>query len=98
MPQRIPYFKPKVPPTTANAGRAAIIKFRNSKAWRSLSQFHLREFPLCAICKEPANQTHHLKPVAEHWDLRFDPENLSSRCQSCHSKETMAENRAKGNL
>jgi len=44
----------------------------------------------CARCgtyratAEPKLVTHHIRPFADHPELRFDPDNLVTLCEKCH--------------
>ena len=62
-------------------------RFYHSKMWRSLSQYVLMKANyVCADCGGLATEVHHEKPVAENWNKRFDIDNLTPLCTSCHNR------------
>jgi len=65
-------------------------------AWQKFRKSYLQRNPLCLFCKEKgflisANEVDHIKPLAEHPELKFVNENLRPLCKSCHSKRTWYE-------
>lgn len=57
--------------------------------WERLSQAHRAREPLCRECyfrgrRQAWELTNHTVPVRDRPDLRLDPGNLSSLCQTCH--------------
>nr|DAY59771.1 MAG TPA: HNH endonuclease [Caudoviricetes sp.] len=62
-------------------------RFYHSKMWKSLSQYVLMKANyVCADCGGLATEVHHEKPVAENWNKRFDIDNLTPLCTSCHNR------------
>jgi 5-methylcytosine-specific restriction protein A len=64
-------------------------------AWRVTRRLFLEQNPLCAdpfrvhgARLVPAEEVHHVRPIAERRDLRLDPDNLMALCKSCHSRIT----------
>ena len=68
----------------------------NTKAWKFTRLRQLSEAPHCAHCGRPATQVDHIVPV-ESGGHPFDPENLQSLCQSCHSSKTAIADGGYGN-
>ena len=60
--------------------------------WKKLRTLMLRQNPLCEECmgrfgrETPATDVHHIIPIRENPDLRFDKTNLMCVCQECHGK------------
>ncbi|WP_339009427.1 hypothetical protein [Aeromonas popoffii] len=63
------------------------MKFYNSKGWKTLSQMHRQEYPICEWCNRnlAVEVDHHLE--IENDELKEfcrDDNNLVSVCKSCH--------------
>lgn len=67
-----------------------------TKQWRFTRAAKLSASPWCEHCGKPANQVDHIVAVAAGCDP-FDPKNLQSLCQGCHSEKTASENGGFGN-
>lgn len=67
-------------------------KVYKNKRWESIRKsVLLRDEYLCQLCKKKgimvdADTVHHINPVDERFDLRYDLSNLISLCESCHNK------------
>lgn len=61
-------------------------RLRSSVTWQKLREMILRRTPLCCICGRPANELHHVEPVARRPDLVFDSANLLPCCTECHDR------------
>lgn len=67
-------------------------KFYTSKAWQKKRQAILkRDNYLCQRCKRygknvQATVVHHIEPLDEYPELRFDSKNLISLCSACHNQ------------
>ena len=72
---------------------------RYGKEWRRIRNRYIAAHPLCEKCQQtgrvtPAQEVHHIKPLAEGGTHAED--NLMALCSSCHSGFTLAEiNRAR---
>lgn len=63
-------------------------KFYHSKEWKNLSKMVLaRAGYKCEICGRLAVEVHHINPISTNWDKRFDIDNLTALCTSCHNKQ-----------
>ena len=76
--------------------RASSAKRGYDRHWQKLRVMHLRQHPLCEICKSAgvireAELVHHLKSVNDRPDLRLHADNLVSLCRDCHAKVTAKE-------
>ena len=98
MPNRIPYARtaPKQARTEDKAERDA---FYGGKRWRSLRADHLASFPLCVSCLAQgivtaATIVHHVLERLAAPELAYEPCNLESACDACHTAEH--ERRRKG--
>ena len=69
----------------------------NSARWRKLREAKMISDPLCEMClsrgvTRPATDVHHIQSFMEAEDmetrkvLAFDPTNLMSLCDECHSR------------
>lgn len=72
---------------------------RYGRAWQKIRKEQLRKQPLCEMCLRhgratPADQVHHIKPLAQGGT--HDRSNLMSICAPCHSAITMKESRQGG--
>ena len=61
--------------------------------WRKARVIHLQEHPLCWWCQQAGRITaatvvDHIQPIAARPDLRLDPANFRSGCESCHNAHT----------
>lgn len=71
-----------------------LIKFYNSKEWRTLSHYTLASNHfLCIKCSTDdrpilADVADHIIPVTVDWSLRLDPNNTQPLCHGCHNKKT----------
>ena len=68
----------------------------NTRRWRSLRLAQLRRRPLCRYCLELGQTTagevvDHVKPVASHPKLAFEPSNLQTLCKYCHDSVKQSE-------
>ena len=69
------------------------MKPHNDRKWRKLRAAKLSIDPLCQYCgHEIADQVDHIIPVSKGGDM-WEPSNLKSSCQSCHSHKTMVVDR-----
>lgn len=84
--------------TTRNTSTAQRDRRRGSahsrgydKAWANLRKTYLSVFPLCERCLKaqrvtPAQDVHHIKPIAVEPDLRLSWSNLEALCRPCHNR------------
>lgn len=54
--------------------------------WRKLRNKFLQVYPRCMQCGYDATEVHHVIPLAEGGDSRW--ENLQALCKQCHSRIT----------
>jgi 5-methylcytosine-specific restriction protein A len=64
--------------------------------WKRLRLAHLKANPLCVFCRDAgvvkaADVVDHIKSVVDHPDLRLEPSNLRSLCESHHNARTARE-------
>jgi len=64
---------------------------RYGRRWHEIRDLYISKHPLCARCLEaghlvPAEEVHHIRPLADGGDN--SDENLMSLCKSCHSSIT----------
>jgi len=64
----------------------------HSTRWRKLRAKHLREFPLCQLCKQPERGTlvDHIKAIQDGGEA-WDENNLQTLCKRCHAVKTNQE-------
>ena len=65
-------------------------KFYTSALWRKVRLQHLKEEPLCRMCKAEgrttlADMVHHIQEIKQD-GAKLAKDNLMSLCQSCHMK------------
>jgi len=59
---------------------------RSSRQWDIVRKMVIQREPVCQWCgKQPAEEAHHVKPVAEHPELAFHESNLLAVCARCHA-------------
>ena len=68
-------------------------KFYDSTEWRKIRAYKLDNNPFCEVCHKldkfvKANTVDHFRPVRLYEHLKYDINNLTSMCASCHSKNT----------
>ena len=68
------------------------INNHSDSKWKRLSQAKRAANPLCEICEKdgyvvPATEVHHIKPVCDYPDLKYEWTNLVSICRTCHQNE-----------
>lgn len=54
--------------------------------WQRIRASYLMDHPQCADCGEPANEVHHIAPLAQGGT--HEASNLMALCKGCHSKRT----------
>ena len=60
--------------------------------WARFRLWYLRRHPICADCQRaPAWEVHHVKPLADFPELKFDEDNLRGLCKPCHNRRTARE-------
>ena len=91
-----PWIPTRTPAPIGNTSRsntpADLIKFYNSKQWRSLRQYYLQMNPLCELCNKagytiPAAEIDHRTPI-RLGGQRVDVKNLQSLCKKCHARKS----------
>ena len=79
---------------STNETSSIAYKVRSYKQWQQIRRIKLNTTPLCedphghhakARTTETARQVHHIKPLATHYHLRQDIDNLMSACYRCHA-------------
>jgi len=65
---------------------------RYGRRWHEIRDLYISKHPLCERCERagylvPAEEVHHIRPLADGGDN--SDENLMSVCKSCHSSITM---------
>lgn len=55
-------------------------------AWRKIRAEHLRKFPECVYCGEPADRVDHI----DNDQTNNDESNLASCCVGCHGRKSVA--------
>jgi len=79
-----------------------LVKFYNSKEWRTLSHYTLASnHYLCIACSTDyrpvlADVADHIVPVTVDWSLRLDPNNIQPLCHECHNKKTAEDTKKYG--
>tara|TARA_R100001244_G_C5159438_1_gene130806 strand:- start:71 stop:409 length:339 start_codon:yes stop_codon:yes gene_type:complete len=91
-----PWIPTRQPAPIGNTSRSKtpsdIIKFYNSKRWRSLRGYYLQMNPLCEMCKRagyitPAEEIDHRTPIRLGGN-RTTLDNLQSLCKPCHARKS----------
>lgn len=67
-------------------------KFYESRSWRNLRAFILRNEPLCRLCSQKgiakeAKVVDHIDPI-EHGGAKLSPENVQPLCITCHNSKS----------
>ena len=68
-------------------------EFYNSIAWKNLrNQKFYDANGLCELCKKDGiikqgKEVHHIIPIEEDWNKRFDYDNLILLCPDCHNAQ-----------
>jgi 5-methylcytosine-specific restriction enzyme A len=63
--------------------------------WKASARAFLRSHPMCACgCGAEASEVDHIKPHHGDWSLFWDPSNWQALAKRCHSRKTLAQNRA----
>lgn len=90
--------KPRRSQTRRNEGkRKERMAIYNSARWRKLREAKIISDPLCEMClsrgvTRPATDVHHIQSFMDTKDmetrkvLAYDPTNLMSLCDECHSR------------
>lgn len=65
--------------------RKEIVRLRD-KADRLLQLRYVKLNPICYVCGKPTQVMHHYVYKSHSNNLRYDPDNLISLCNSCHFK------------
>ena len=89
--------------------RAERAKIYNTRRWQKLRRQHLKLHPTCALCEQKgivrvATDVHHINSFmngntrSERTLLAYDPNNLQSLCQECHSQLHGGRKRTKGKI
>jgi 5-methylcytosine-specific restriction protein A len=73
-------------------------KLYDTPEWKRLRLYHLRNHPTCRLCQKHqritgATVADHVKPHRGDRKLFFDPLNLQSLCDTCHSGAKQSEER-----
>lgn len=76
-----------------NEHRSASKRVTSTRRWQSVRHSVLeRDGWKCRTCSKRGRlEVHHVKRVADHPELSFDPANLTTLCSSCHSIQTNIE-------
>ncbi|NNG66146.1 HNH endonuclease [Caldanaerobacter subterraneus] len=67
-------------------------KFYKSREWELVRDAAIvRDKALCRLCLHEgkiafAEVVHHIVPIKERWDLRYDLSNLVCLCDACHNR------------
>lgn len=67
--------------------------FYNSKEWHDLRNYKWEQTDgLCELCKKngiirQGKEVHHVVPIEEDWNKRFDYDNLILLCPDCHNAQ-----------
>ena len=64
--------------------------FYQGQRWRKVRDMKLQRDPLCEACAQAGRTTvavlvHHLLPVKEHWEQRYNLDFMVSICHPCHN-------------
>jgi len=73
-------------------GRAR--KKQYNSRWTRLRNLHIHQFPVCGKCGKAGEQVDHIKALIDGGHI-YDPFNLMTLCQACHSLKTQAVDIAK---
>lgn len=81
-------------PSCTNAPRnSQADKFRNTQAWKRTARLILeRDKHCCRVCLERGFlvnrglSVHHITPLSEDYEQRFDEQNLITLCRFCHER------------
>jgi 5-methylcytosine-specific restriction protein A len=97
----IPRRKKKVDILNYNRSRSSgeMLKFYQSKQWRSLRNYKIQINPLCEICErkglvEGAREIDHIIAIKDGGE-RLGLSNLQSLCKSCHGSKSAKEREAR---
>lgn len=76
--------------------RRATRAFTASTEWRNVAkQVRLRD-GACQACGTTRDLTvHHIRGIHDAPELRYDPDNLTTLCRSCHAREANTQARAR---
>jgi len=77
----------------ADAKRPSARKRGYDAEWEKLRANHLKVYPNCKRCGEPATVVDHIIPVRQAPHRRLDPSNLQSLCTNHHSSAKQSEER-----
>lgn len=97
----IPKRKKKIDYLNYNRSRSAgeMLRFYQSKQWRSLRNYKIQMQPLCEHCEkkglvEAAKEIDHIVAIKDGGE-RLSIRNLQSLCRSCHSRKSVQEREAR---
>lgn len=83
----------KPAPDILSAKQRKIKAFRSSSQWQKMAALHLKLNPVCADVLDyhkknneirASKEVHHIRGLAERFDLRLNRDNLSALCVKCH--------------
>lgn len=81
----------------ADERRPETRRIYNSSRWQRVRAAKFKANPVCEECDTAlATSVHHKQPVDECPDLAFDPDNLMSVCEPCHTKLDRERRRREG--
>jgi len=65
-------------------GRKSAAERGYDERWHSFRERYIRENPYCGQCGRPSKIPHHVIPLRERPDLKYDENNLEPLCIACH--------------
>jgi 5-methylcytosine-specific restriction protein A len=89
-------FKPKKK-QSQQYSQGRVGNFYQSKPWRDLRNWHIKQHPLCEACKSvgqfvAGEVVDHIKPISKGGAM-LDYNNLQTLCKTCHAIKTAKENK-----
>jgi len=100
MPQRPPIFRPYDRPkrddSAYDRNRGTAAQRGYDSRWQRFRAVYIQHNPLCRRCKAKGRITatkevHHIVPLRDAPERKYDTDNLEPLCKSCHSKATRKE-------
>jgi len=84
-----------IPKREKRYGQTDNSRFYQSKQWRSLRNFYIKQNPLCEQCQREnritsGNCVDHIKAISKGGGM-LDIKNLQTLCNTCHAKKSASE-------
>ena len=87
--------RPWIPKKRKVYGQSNNAEFYQSKQWRALRNWYIKQNPLCEVCKRKGKTKggdciDHIKPISLGGS-KVSESNLQTLCNSCHAKKSAQE-------